>query len=181
MINYYVNVLVIFARSLSVSWEDFDMCLVEKDEGEYCSGWEIKWHFEPLSANCRQFYYGGCKGNANRFSNEDDCLKTCVETEHVSSQGSRPRRHPAQRAVQGAVQGAAHGAAHAPGTQASLCVRVFSLSVFLVHFSCRYVAQLFVPLYVPRVMADIHNPGDLLSLIVLYNPRTPSSIVLCNL
>ena len=67
--------------------KDFDMCMEEKDEGDYCTGWEIKWHFDLQSARCLQFYYGGCKGNANRFTTEEDCLKTCVDIQHITSEG----------------------------------------------------------------------------------------------
>ncbi|CAH1399411.1 unnamed protein product [Nezara viridula] len=35
------------------------------------------WHYDPNSATCKLFYYGGCEGNANRFMSEEQCERQC--------------------------------------------------------------------------------------------------------
>ncbi|KAF6199683.1 hypothetical protein GE061_005981, partial [Apolygus lucorum] len=66
-----------------------DPCSLPKVQGP-CDKYEIKWHFDRDSGSCRQFYYGGCHGNANRFQNAEECRETC--------QGDRePEREPEPR------------------------------------------------------------------------------------
>ena len=48
------------------------------DRGDYCTGWEIFWYYEPEYAACQRFYYGGCAGNDNRFNSEEECLAACA-------------------------------------------------------------------------------------------------------
>ena len=44
-----------------------------------CEAAYQKWYFEPESALCVEFEYGGCEGNANRFSSKEECKRTCHE------------------------------------------------------------------------------------------------------
>jgi len=53
------------------------------DSGEYCSGWELYWYYDTENTQCRQFYYGGCAGNKNRFTSEEDCADVCPEFEQT--------------------------------------------------------------------------------------------------
>ncbi|XP_066902314.1 papilin [Halyomorpha halys] len=37
------------------------------------------WYYDPNSATCTLFHYGGCEGNANRFMSEEQCERQCGE------------------------------------------------------------------------------------------------------
>lgn len=36
-----------------------------------------KWYYEPSSSSCKRFGFGGCGGNANKFSTKEDCERSC--------------------------------------------------------------------------------------------------------
>jgi len=57
---------------------DEDVCQLARNEGEYCTGWEQRWFYDVEHLVCRIFWYGGCKGNANRFMTEQECNDVCV-------------------------------------------------------------------------------------------------------
>ncbi|XP_062596568.1 papilin-like [Saccostrea cucullata] len=54
-----------------------DLCDETSDRGT-CSKWEVKWYFNKTEGECRQFWYGGCDGNANRFDDERECREVCI-------------------------------------------------------------------------------------------------------
>ncbi|XP_033162682.1 papilin isoform X2 [Drosophila mauritiana] len=56
------------------------VCDEEPAPGE-CSDWVLKWHFDRKVGACRQFYYGNCGGNGNRFDTENDCQQRCLSQE----------------------------------------------------------------------------------------------------
>lgn len=37
----------------------------------------LSWYFDATKKRCATFVYGGCGGNANRFSNKNDCENFC--------------------------------------------------------------------------------------------------------
>ncbi|XP_059156176.1 papilin-like [Physella acuta] len=55
-------------------------CALPKDAGS-CGNFTLKWFFDTKYGSCRQFYYGGCKGNQNRFPTREDCEYHCVNVE----------------------------------------------------------------------------------------------------
>lgn len=42
-----------------------------------CNNYEVMWYYDTKDQRCRQFYYGGCGGNENKFASEESCLQRC--------------------------------------------------------------------------------------------------------
>ena len=36
------------------------------------------WYYDTPSGQCKNFYYGSCGGNANRFATEQECQLRCL-------------------------------------------------------------------------------------------------------
>lgn len=53
-----------------------DICSLPDDRGE-CDNYVINYHYDQNEGRCRQFYYGGCGGNENRFVTEEECEASC--------------------------------------------------------------------------------------------------------
>jgi hypothetical protein len=52
-------------------------CLLPKDSGPCTSSRILQWHYDPIIKTCLPFFYGGCKGNWNRFDTIGECLRKC--------------------------------------------------------------------------------------------------------
>ena len=52
-------------------------CELPKDPGN-CNGGSKRWYFNPESAKCELFLYGGCGGNLNRFKHFQTCNEYCI-------------------------------------------------------------------------------------------------------
>ncbi|XP_061884796.1 tissue factor pathway inhibitor 2 isoform X1 [Entelurus aequoreus] len=52
------------------------MCRFPKEEGP-CRALFTRYFFNMTSMQCQTFYYGGCEGNANRFSDLSACSEYC--------------------------------------------------------------------------------------------------------
>ncbi|XP_032160714.1 boophilin-G2-like isoform X2 [Mustela erminea] len=53
-----------------------DICLLPPDEG-ICRALFRRYYYDSSTQSCRQFYYGGCEGNANNFRTLEDCNEAC--------------------------------------------------------------------------------------------------------
>ncbi|XP_017062546.1 papilin isoform X2 [Drosophila ficusphila] len=53
-----------------------DICEIPAEVGE-CANYVSNWYYDTKDQTCRQFYYGGCGGNENRFPTEESCLARC--------------------------------------------------------------------------------------------------------
>ena len=51
-----------------------------------CSENVKSWHFDAAIGKCRQFIYGGCEGNQNRFTSRDLCEATCGKVKPLKHQ-----------------------------------------------------------------------------------------------
>ncbi|KAK6751374.1 hypothetical protein RB195_003014 [Necator americanus] len=62
-----------------------EVCLMEPDDGPCRALWR-RWAWDPVEERCEPFYYGGCRGNGNRFKTPQQCLDECwnkhVDEEH---------------------------------------------------------------------------------------------------
>lgn len=56
---------------------NLDICTLEKDSGT-CDQYKIMWYYDSLHGECKNFYYGSCGGNANRFGTEQECQLRCL-------------------------------------------------------------------------------------------------------
>ena len=43
-----------------------------------CREFSVLWHFDPIEGRCKDFLYGGCGGNENRFLTREDCKRECA-------------------------------------------------------------------------------------------------------
>ena len=50
-----------------------------KDEGS-CGAMLEKFYFDKRDGQCKEFMYGGCRGNENNFKDMEECEKQCKGT-----------------------------------------------------------------------------------------------------
>ena len=55
-----------------------DRCTLQRDPGP-CRASFPSYFYNVTSEACEKFTYGGCQGNENRFSSEDDCIAQCTD------------------------------------------------------------------------------------------------------
>ena len=53
-----------------------EICKLGAERG-MCRGYFKKYFFDNKMKKCREFIYGGCSGNKNRFNSLKDCQKQC--------------------------------------------------------------------------------------------------------
>ncbi|XP_062454275.1 putative Kunitz-type serine protease inhibitor isoform X1 [Rhea pennata] len=58
----------------SFSYEEF--CMVPQVTGP-CRASFFRWYYSPANRTCKQFIYGGCRGNKNNYQKEEQCMRRC--------------------------------------------------------------------------------------------------------
>lgn len=58
-----------------------EYCSLNSDSGS-CSGKEAMWFYDKDGV-CKQFIYGGCKGNGNRFHTKKECESKCGPSQDI--------------------------------------------------------------------------------------------------
>ncbi|XP_033628590.1 papilin-like [Asterias rubens] len=53
-----------------------DVCSFPKSSGP-CLAYFAMWYYDTEERQCRQFIYGGCQGNGNRFQTQEECEQSC--------------------------------------------------------------------------------------------------------
>ncbi|XP_017001607.2 papilin isoform X1 [Drosophila takahashii] len=71
-----------------------DICEIPAEVGE-CANYVSSWYWDTKDLSCRQFYYGGCGGNENRFTTEESCLARCDRKPEPTTTTRRPAPRPA--------------------------------------------------------------------------------------
>jgi len=56
--------------------EIMSKCFSPADSGP-CKGNILRWYYDSGIHGCRTFPYSGCRGNANRYTTEEDCMQAC--------------------------------------------------------------------------------------------------------
>ncbi|MCP9259675.1 Papilin [Dirofilaria immitis] len=55
-------------------------CSLPQDQGTICHpGYKLLWYYDTAEGRCKQFWYGGCDGNDNRFATKEQCEMICVK------------------------------------------------------------------------------------------------------
>ncbi|KFP07889.1 Papilin, partial [Calypte anna] len=93
------------------------MCLLPSAHGP-CANWTTRWYFVAVVGKCNRFWYGGCHGNKNSFSSEEECMRTCHSPVGVSPLEHQPSSGALQR-QQTASHPPTEDARTAPGGQRS--------------------------------------------------------------
>ena len=75
MLKSTIIVLVTLFQLEIIKCQD-DICNQPESSG-FCRAMMEKYYFDSSSGECKQFIYGGCGGNQNRFDTIDECLKKC--------------------------------------------------------------------------------------------------------
>ena len=52
------------------------MCTLQPMAGK-CNAYMPMYYYDSISKQCKEFIYGGCGGNGNRFPAREECLLTC--------------------------------------------------------------------------------------------------------
>ncbi|XP_064108154.1 papilin-like isoform X7 [Macrobrachium nipponense] len=65
-------------RGIVTDVEEFNTehCFLETNQGT-CSNFQAYWHYDRSTGVCKQFLYGGCDGNENRFLTRQECENKC--------------------------------------------------------------------------------------------------------
>ncbi|CAD6186601.1 unnamed protein product [Caenorhabditis auriculariae] len=59
------------------SWNSENFCELPRSSGP-CMDSISMWYFDSSQNECKQFTYGGCRGNGNRFVSKNQCQKSCA-------------------------------------------------------------------------------------------------------
>lgn len=51
-------------------------CTSNSDQGP-CEALMPRWYFNVTTETCEEFFYGGCRGNGNRYLTKEECQRTC--------------------------------------------------------------------------------------------------------
>lgn len=72
-IVFYVG----FARnSRGFQVADGGICSLPAETGP-CRGLFPKWYYDSGTKSCKEFTYGGCDGNKNKFDDQAACMAAC--------------------------------------------------------------------------------------------------------
>ncbi|XP_063758746.1 kunitz-type protease inhibitor 1-like isoform X2 [Eleginops maclovinus] len=66
-----------FSRLLDIEVNQRKARCAEPPLPGLCRASFTRWYYDPLNRKCFRFTYGGCKGSANNFEEEENCSTTC--------------------------------------------------------------------------------------------------------
>lgn len=56
------------------------MCFLPDEHGP-CNEEQTKWFYDSRDGICKQFTYGGCSSNGNKFESREECEYRCGEVQ----------------------------------------------------------------------------------------------------
>ena len=59
-----------------------DICSQSPDGGP-CRAYFPRYYYDEKEQKCKTFVYGGCLGNANRFSDKQECEQACGRSKFI--------------------------------------------------------------------------------------------------
>nr|XP_054928901.1 papilin-like [Dermacentor andersoni] len=59
-----------------------EFCFMPSEAGP-CTNMEVRWFYDKQDGVCREFHYGGCLGNRNRFRSRRDCEDRCFSSQDL--------------------------------------------------------------------------------------------------
>uniref|UniRef100_D1FPW2 Single Kunitz protease inhibitor n=1 Tax=Simulium nigrimanum TaxID=683695 RepID=D1FPW2_SIMNI len=68
----------VFLVCLGYTWAAEDICKLPMNEG-LCRALAKRYYYDSATRSCKQFYYGGCEGNANNFESKRECAEKCIK------------------------------------------------------------------------------------------------------
>ncbi|CAH0551174.1 unnamed protein product, partial [Brassicogethes aeneus] len=77
-------------NKLCVKDNTVDACEQTKEEGP-CRGQFKRYYYDQDSKQCKEFNYGGCKGNSNNFQTLKACNQQCTKSDRKKDHCSLPR------------------------------------------------------------------------------------------
>lgn len=60
-----------------------DFCFKEADSGPCQNRNQIRWYYNRRDGVCKEFIYGGCGGNENRFESQYECQTKCWNSQDI--------------------------------------------------------------------------------------------------
>ena len=67
---------------------DQENCKLRPETG-MCLAYFERYYFDSNSKTCKQFVYGGCGGNLNRFETVLDCLESCLPKKNSENKSTK--------------------------------------------------------------------------------------------
>lgn len=64
-------------EAFKVEW-----CFKNFDSGP-CQNNKIRWYYDRRDGGCKEFIYGGCSGNENRFESQLECETRCWNSQDI--------------------------------------------------------------------------------------------------
>ncbi|GIY77809.1 putative serine proteinase inhibitor [Caerostris extrusa] len=62
---------------LAVAFAREEKNCVDEPETGLCRAYFPSWYYDQQSGSCKEFVYGGCGGNGNRYTTEQECMGHC--------------------------------------------------------------------------------------------------------
>lgn len=75
--KFYLAVILLISAICAISGKNEEICSLPSDVGP-CRAHQPHYFFNSATKQCEQFFYGGCRGNANRFKTQQECEETCL-------------------------------------------------------------------------------------------------------